>query len=210
MKLRTFVRAAAAALAIQFAAAAPAATLIVDGTGELTGATGVDVGGTFYDVEFLDGTCVSVFSGCDSDSDFAFNTQAAAQAAGQALLDQVFIGIYDTSPELTAGCEDPLVCRPNIPYDFIPIFTFPPAPLAPGVASRGPLNGATIDGQHGTAFTTDVDLTQIAFFTWARFTPAQTVVPEPSSWAMMLLGFGAVGFAMRRSKPASSKLAGRT
>jgi hypothetical protein len=25
-------------------------------------------------------------------------------------------------------------------------------------------------------------------------------VPEPASWAMMLLGFGAVGFAMRRSK----------
>lgn len=25
-------------------------------------------------------------------------------------------------------------------------------------------------------------------------------VPEPSTWAMMLLGFGAVGFAMRRSK----------
>lgn len=31
-------------------------------------------------------------------------------------------------------------------------------------------------------------------------------VPEPSTWAMMLLGFGAVGFAMRRKK-ANSKLA---
>ena len=25
-------------------------------------------------------------------------------------------------------------------------------------------------------------------------------VPEPATWAMMLLGFGAVGFAMRRRK----------
>jgi hypothetical protein len=25
-------------------------------------------------------------------------------------------------------------------------------------------------------------------------------VPEPSTWAMMLLGFGAIGFAMRRRK----------
>jgi hypothetical protein len=28
----------------------------------------------------------------------------------------------------------------------------------------------------------------------------QAVVPEPSTWAMMLLGFGAVGFALRRSR----------
>lgn len=31
-------------------------------------------------------------------------------------------------------------------------------------------------------------------------------VPEPSTWAMMLLGFGAVGFAMRRRKNATESL----
>lgn len=32
------------------------------------------------------------------------------------------------------------------------------------------------------------------------FTPSanQTAVPEPATWAMMVMGFGAVGFAMRR------------
>ena len=34
------------------------------------------------------------------------------------------------------------------------------------------------------------------------FTPA--AVPEPSTWAMMLVGFGAVGFGMRRSRKSSS------
>jgi PEP-CTERM motif-containing protein len=29
-------------------------------------------------------------------------------------------------------------------------------------------------------------------------------VPEPATWAMMLLGFGAIGFAMRRRKPAQA------
>ena len=29
---------------------------------------------------------------------------------------------------------------------------------------------------------------------------APPVVPEPSTWAMMLLGFGAVGYSMRRSR----------
>ena len=31
-------------------------------------------------------------------------------------------------------------------------------------------------------------------------------VPEPATWAMMLFGFGAVGFAMRRRKPANGLL----
>ena len=34
------------------------------------------------------------------------------------------------------------------------------------------------------------------------FTPA--AVPEPGTWAMMLVGFGAVGFGMRRSRKSSS------
>lgn len=32
------------------------------------------------------------------------------------------------------------------------------------------------------------------------FSPARTSVPEPATWAMMLLGFGAIGFQMRRRK----------
>ena len=30
---------------------------------------------------------------------------------------------------------------------------------------------------------------------------AQSAVPEPATWGMMLLGFGAVGFSMRRKRP---------
>ena len=37
------------------------------------------------------------------------------------------------------------------------------------------------------------------------FTYVSPSVPEPSTWAMMLLGFGAVGFAIRRRR--SPKLA---
>jgi len=32
-------------------------------------------------------------------------------------------------------------------------------------------------------------------------------VPEPGTWAMMLLGFGAAGFAMRRRRTALPQLA---
>lgn len=37
----------------------------------------------------------------------------------------------------------------------------------------------------------------------ATFTP----VPEPATWGMMLLGFGAIGFSMRRRRKVSAKLA---
>ena len=30
--------------------------------------------------------------------------------------------------------------------------------------------------------------------------PAESAVPEPATWAMMLLGFGGIGFSMRRRK----------
>ena len=42
--------------------------------------------------------------------------------------------------------------------------------------------------------------------TW--FDTGGTAVPEPGTWAMMLLGFGATGFAMRRRrKPVMAQVA---
>jgi hypothetical protein len=36
---------------------------------------------------------------------------------------------------------------------------------------------------------------------------SESAVPEPATWAMMLMGFGAVGFAMRRKRSAERPLA---
>jgi hypothetical protein len=41
-------------------------------------------------------------------------------------------------------------------------------------------------------------------FVWARFAAAATGVPEPSTWAMMLMGFLAIGLVVRRSIPAAA------
>ena len=83
--------------------------------GILTGARNVDVGGFFYDVKFVDGTCHDVFAGCDALSDFQFETFEGAVAAADALLKQVFVdvpsaGNFDTHPELTFGCTDASLC----------------------------------------------------------------------------------------------------
>jgi len=99
---------------------AAAAVLLVNGSGQLTGATGVDVGGTLYDVTFVDGTCAALFDGCNEISDFDFSDQATAEAAGQALFDQVFIdglaGNFDSNSGLTFGCEAPDICDILLPF----------------------------------------------------------------------------------------------
>ncbi len=82
---------------------AGAVTLTING-GQLYGATGVNVGGTLYDVEFLDGSCVNLFGGCKA-SEFTFQTPDTALSAANALLNQVFLGPYDNTPSLTNGIE---------------------------------------------------------------------------------------------------------
>lgn len=76
---------------------------------QLLGASGIDVNGVLYDVAFVDGTCQSVFSGCNESSDFTFTTSQDAEAATDALMNQVFAPnpLYDTSPAFTFGISDP-------------------------------------------------------------------------------------------------------
>jgi hypothetical protein len=97
-------------------AAAPVIAL-----GELQGATGVNVGGAVYDAEFVDGSCIDVYDGCDDVADFPFSNLTDATLASEALLDQVFkdnlLGNFDTVPSLTAGCSAPTLCGAQTPFD---------------------------------------------------------------------------------------------
>ena len=101
-------------LTIEFTANSTFTVLDIAG-GLLVGASGVDVGGEFYDVTFVDGTCIDSFAGCDEVTDFAFADLASATLASQALLDQVLLdgasGAFDSTPSLTAGCPGPTLCQ---------------------------------------------------------------------------------------------------
>jgi hypothetical protein len=104
-----------------------AAEPVVDG-GELVGATGVALGDDFYNVEFVDGTCIGLFSNCDNAiEDFAFTNISVVARAARALLEQVFIDNgfdFDSKPELTRGCESSTSCQVLIPFSTIGITTW--------------------------------------------------------------------------------------
>jgi hypothetical protein len=93
--------------------------LQIDANGILTGATGVIVNGASYDVVFKDGSCNSLFAGCDPGT-FAFQTATDATSASETLLSQVFLdtgqGHFDSAAYLTTGCGSPILCTMVTPY----------------------------------------------------------------------------------------------
>jgi hypothetical protein len=172
--------------------------LLVDASGFLTGARHVAVGGTFYDVSFIEGTCSEVFAGCDDASDFQFATDEDASAAAGALLGRVFVdvpsvGRFDTQPELTFGCTDPSLCIAAIPAGI----------GSPGGVVFGQLAYNTARGDLVTNFNFLFDFNASADegAVWARFTPAAPV-PEPGSLLLVGSGLSAAVATLRRRKKA--------
>ncbi|MEM9343515.1 MAG: hypothetical protein AAGA87_10765 [Pseudomonadota bacterium] len=192
MVLKFSFASALAALAV--AGSARAAVLNVVG-GELLGASGVDVNGTLYDVLFDGGSCASMFDGCDETADFGpfAGDEVAALAAAQALLDQVLIdgpeGMFDSQPNLVAGCGLPQSCAVRIPYQM-----------------DGPSwEGALANNVWSGSMTSDIVVTSTSGpgsinspgSTLAVFTPV-AAVPLPASGVLGLAGLAALGMATRR------------
>ena len=170
---------------------AQAVTLQVNGSGILTGATGVNVGGTLYDVEFVDGTCAAVFTGCDDAStDFTFQTASAAVAASQALLDQVLLdstlGNFDESPQLTNGCSS---------FEYCSVFT--PFTLGTGTVQYGVATnwGFFTDSSGSGGSPVTLNNSSSGSQTWGRWTIGAPVpVPEPTT--ILLFGLGLVALVL--------------
>lgn len=192
MRLNVIARLAAAVfLTMAPASHAGAATLIVDASGQLTGAAAVNVNGTLYDVTLVDSNCAAQFGSCDP-AHFDFSSFDNAYAAAQALAALIIGSPFDHDPVSVLDC---LVsdCKIFIPYTNA--FFYEQQYSYGGTVTVTPTGTyASID-----AFTNEGGLRI------ARFMPA--AVPEPATWAMMLLGFSAIGFARRRRKSARPRLA---
>ena len=172
--------------------------------GILTGATGVDVDGVAYDVQFIDGSCIGVFDGC-LPSSFAFSTLASASIASQALLDQVFIDDiweFDAIPSATSGCSaENQECIAVTPYavarsevDGELYFAGSGAFNSPGGLPDFTLGDISerVDFDYATVTTS-------VFAVWALSAPVG--IPEPGSLALISVGlFGLVARKRRQRR----------
>lgn len=105
------------------AAATP--MLTTDGSGNVTGATGLEADGATYSMEFVDGSCIELFDGCDSNADFI--VPGTGDVTHGALLDTFYDAFIapirssfdpdslDAAPWLAIGCDDQLVCNTFAP-----------------------------------------------------------------------------------------------
>lgn len=170
---------------LNVATAAPILNISTDGISTLLGASGVNVGGTFYDVTFADGII-------DAGAVTAFTTEAGARAASQALLDQVLTGSYDTFANLTNGCTSTVQCWVITPYSFTQVNLKTILALNYVSESRDVID--PLDFNVLGRSTADSSV-----FTIARWAPV-AAIPEPETYAMMLAGLGLLGFVSRRRK----------
>ncbi len=167
--------------------------LQVNGSGILTGALGVQVGGSLYNVQFVEGSCNSLFNSCNP-TDFDFPSLALADAASSALLTQVFIdsvlGDFDSRPELTFGCSLVLamVCSASTPY----------AAVGTNVSLSNARNLANtgLDVVTHPVITADVDSSTQLAAVFAVWSP----VPEPATITLLGAGLLALVFDRRRRK----------
>jgi len=160
-----------------------ATTLQIDANGILTGATDVDVGGTLYNVAFVDGTCAALFNGCDAPTDFYFPTGPDAMAAAAALATSVLQ--YFVQPTQIAGCLGGEQCIVMIPY-------FDPQGQLYSDVAMVTHNLSYLYGQ-GSAIQPDFDTGISNNQNFALWNPSAQSVPEPS--AFLLLASGLVGIA---------------
>jgi len=173
-------------------------------SGELIGARNVQVGSDLYDVVFVEGTCAGVFASCAtmSTDSFLFTTATEAEAAAQALLEDVLTdgpaGLFDSDPTKTFGCEYPDGCTLLTPFDYYSSSATDHY-VQTGAAYNYPPSTGDL-AMHAIHFLSSNTLDEPSNV-WAVWSPHVAPVPEPSTLLISASGFLTWGaMAWRRRK----------
>lgn len=190
-------KAAAGIALIASANSAQAATVLYSGSGKAIGVGNLVVGTNSYNVEFSTALTASTTPTFLS----GFNA-AEALAAAQAL-SEVLFGL---APNVINGCTSTSICNVYIPVAGTPVqggyvLNVSPSPLDLGLVVLEDTFGyknniSTVNFSSGQ--------NTVAGFS-APLSPS--AVPEPSTWLLMMAGFGVAGLALRRGKRADRRVA---
>lgn len=196
----TMIKLASAFWMITWLTTAQAALILdVDADGNLLGAKDVIVDGTLYDVHFLDGTCIELFSGCDENIDFTFNTRQSAELAAIALLNSVFtntpLGNFDDKPALTNGCSASSVCQVKTMFR---IFSVGDTTYADGWTANNREAGSTRAEDWFTGAFLPRGGTAGGAQTFAVWKSAASVSEVPTPSCMIMLMLALTGLLMSR------------
>ena len=190
MDFRLVAFAVATVVALNLSTTADAATL------SSSGATGVEVQDTFYDVTFTDGTCAALFDGCDASSDFTFTTFDAAIAASRSLFDLFNAPgneAFTSQPTLTEGCSDPLGCLIVTPFALLPSGS-----VQSVYFGNDAIAGFDVTGN--LFINPENDFANISSWTYAIWSPIAPV-PLPAGLPLILTGFaGLAGLRMLKGR----------
>ncbi len=178
---------------------AEALVLTFDSTGLLNGAIGVSIDGVLYDVEFVDNHAYAIFWDNTNGYTFTFSTAREAEAASQALLEQVLVSDYDTDPSLVLDGK-----KAGYTYSFNVINT----PYGYYTTQSGSDTQYSIQYVSASNYEEESGDGTASDTLWSIYNPAHYVyavwtlsaVPVPST--MFLLGSGIIGLTgiARRKK----------
>ena len=169
---------------------AHAATLIVDEAGQLTAVTGLEVDGTLWNIQLVEGVCSDLFTGCDDPSDSAFSTSSQALIANTALLNVLDGSSFESDPSTVFGCESIFFCVLLTPTGIIDgDVTGVAGPLLRAFGSPSVVGTAAISPSYDT--TADEN------WVFAKWTPTPVPLP-PALWLFTASVLGLFALSKRR------------